>query len=162
MKLCQWRSLVFIISTLGLVYSNKIILWSLHEQENQWQVQPEVGLPHGSRGLSTSLCSSPSIEVSPIFLQLLLHFFGNNSNKKEEAKVLYTCYTNEVNPFHTTGFFWYPLKASENLWFFDVFKRYRNRPVTWNGLINATITFSSLFSIMTLALEQFNTTYNAA
>ena len=27
-----------------------------------------------------------------------------------------------------------PLKTSENLWFFDVFRRYSKRPVAWNGL----------------------------
>ena len=36
--------------------------------------------------------------------------------------------------FHATGLFRYPLKTSENLWFSDVFRGYRNRPVAWNGL----------------------------
>ena len=39
-----------------------------------------------------------------------------------------------INPFHTTRLFLYPLKTSENLWFFEVFRMYGNRPVTWNGL----------------------------
>ena len=30
-----------------------------------------------------------------------------------------------LNPFHTTGFFLYPLKTLENLWFSDVFRVYR-------------------------------------
>ena len=38
------------------------------------------------------------------------------------------------NPFHATDFFLYPLKTSENLWFSNVFRGYRERPVTWNGL----------------------------
>ena len=29
---------------------------------------------------------------------------------------------------------WYPLKASENLWFSDIFRGYQKRSVTWNGL----------------------------
>ena len=38
------------------------------------------------------------------------------------------------NPFYAPSVFLYPLKT-ENLWFSDVFKGYRKRPVTWNGLI---------------------------
>ena len=40
-----------------------------------------------------------------------------------------------LNPFHATGFFLYLLKASENLWFSDVFRGYRKRTVAWNGLM---------------------------
>ena len=36
-----------------------------------------------------------------------------------------------VEPFHATDFFLYPWK---NLWFSDVFKGYRKRPVVWKGL----------------------------
>ena len=39
-----------------------------------------------------------------------------------------------LNPFHATDFFLYPLKTSENHGFSDVFRGYRKRPVTWNGL----------------------------
>ena len=36
-----------------------------------------------------------------------------------------------INTFHATGLFRYPLKTSENLWFWfsDVFREYRKRPV---------------------------------
>ena len=37
-------------------------------------------------------------------------------------------------PFHATGLFLYPLKTSENFWFSDGFRGYKNRPVAWNGL----------------------------
>ena len=30
-----------------------------------------------------------------------------------------------INPFHATDLFWYPLKISKNLWFFDVFSVYQ-------------------------------------
>ena len=40
-----------------------------------------------------------------------------------------------INPFHATCPFRYSLKT-ENLWFSDVFRGYRKRPVAWNGLIN--------------------------
>ena len=39
------------------------------------------------------------------------------------------------DPFHATDLFWYPLKASENLWFSDVFMGYQKRSVVWNGLM---------------------------
>ena len=48
-----------------------------------------------------------------------------------------------INPFHATGLFWYPLKTSENLWFSDVFRGYRKRPVARNGL--KTWSFRALF-----------------
>ena len=39
-----------------------------------------------------------------------------------------------TNPYHATGFFIYFLKAKKNLLFSDVFKKYRKKLVTWNGL----------------------------
>ena len=39
------------------------------------------------------------------------------------------------NPLHTTDISLYPLKTSGYLWFSDVFKGYRKRPVASNGLI---------------------------
>ena len=39
-----------------------------------------------------------------------------------------------LNPFHVIAFFLYTLKTSENLWFSDVFREYRERPVSWNRL----------------------------
>ena len=40
------------------------------------------------------------------------------------------------NPFHANGPFLYPLKTLENLWFYDVFRGYRNDEIlTWNELI---------------------------
>ena len=35
-----------------------------------------------------------------------------------------------INPVHVTGLSLYPLKTSENLWFSDVFRGYRKKPVT--------------------------------
>ena len=40
----------------------------------------------------------------------------------------------DYNFFHTTDLFQYPLKASENQRFSDVFRVYRKRPVAWNTL----------------------------
>ena len=37
-------------------------------------------------------------------------------------------------PFHATGLFLYPQKKSEKLWFSDIFRKYRRRPVVGNGL----------------------------
>ena len=38
------------------------------------------------------------------------------------------------SPFHTTGLFLYPLKTSESLWFFNVFRGNKKRPMVWYGL----------------------------
>ena len=35
-----------------------------------------------------------------------------------------------IYSFHTSGLFPYPLKTSENLWFAEVFRGYRKRPLT--------------------------------
>ena len=40
-----------------------------------------------------------------------------------------------VNPIHATGLFLYPLKTSESLWFSDVFRGHKKRPVATNGLM---------------------------
>ena len=39
-----------------------------------------------------------------------------------------------INPFHASVLFLYPLKTSENLWFSDVFRWYRNSTVVWKRL----------------------------
>ena len=46
----------------------------------------------------------------------------------------YSYTVSSVNPFHATGLFRYPLKTSESQRFPDIFRGYRKRPVTWNGL----------------------------
>ena len=43
--------------------------------------------------------------------------------------------TGIIKLFHVTSLFQYPLKSLEKIWFFDVFRRHRKRPVVWNGLI---------------------------
>ena len=43
-----------------------------------------------------------------------------------------------INTSHATGLFLQPLKRSENLWFSDVFRRHRKRPVAWDGLMPKT------------------------
>ena len=56
------------------------------------------------------------------------------SATNESKNIKYRDLVDLFNPFYATGLFLYPLKASENLWFSDVFKKYRKRPVAWNGL----------------------------
>ena len=57
--------------------------------------------------------------------------FERSSIWKKFLKVVY----NSINLFHATGLFLYPLKKWENLWFSDILRRHRKRPVAWNGLI---------------------------
>ena len=46
------------------------------------------------------------------------------------------------NSFRAIGLFLYPPKTSQTLWFSDVFRGYRKRPVAWDGLIENTLYFS--------------------
>ena len=39
------------------------------------------------------------------------------------------------NPFQINSLFLHPLKTTENQRFSDVFRGYRKRPMTWNGLV---------------------------
>ena len=39
-----------------------------------------------------------------------------------------------INPFPGTGLILYPLKTSEDQRFSDIFRRYRKKPVAYNGL----------------------------
>ena len=47
-----------------------------------------------------------------------------------------------TNPFHATGLFLYPLDSSGNLWFSDVFRGYRKRPILWDGSTHIRLTRS--------------------
>ena len=44
-----------------------------------------------------------------------------------------------INPFHANVPFLCPLKTSENLWFSDVFRGYRNGTLAWKGLIRQRV-----------------------
>ena len=58
----------------------------------------------------------------------------NPTHKKGSESFFCFFVLKSINPFHASGLFWYPLKASENLWFSDVFRGYQKRTVAWNGL----------------------------
>ena len=49
-----------------------------------------------------------------------------------------------LNSFLANGLFLFPVKTSVNLWWSDIFRGHRKRPVTWNGLIKIYEKFSSL------------------
>ena len=49
------------------------------------------------------------------------------------------------NSFNDTSLFLYPLKTSENLLFLDVFRGYRKKPLSWNGLMRRKIRVGQLF-----------------
>ena len=61
-----------------------------------------------------------------------------------------------LTPFHATGFFLYPLKSSENLWFSDVFRGCRKRPMEWNG-IKSYLNFTKLvhFKLVQVVILHF-------
>ena len=53
-----------------------------------------------------------------------------------EVKIILFERCDNVNSFHATGLFWYPLKT-ENQRFSDVFRGHRKRAVPWNGLMSS-------------------------
>ena len=53
-----------------------------------------------------------------------------------------------INPFYATFLFLHPLKTSKNLWFSDIFRRYRKRSVTCNGLKTTYIQRNFLFDFV--------------
>ena len=44
-------------------------------------------------------------------------------------------YMSQIEPFHPTDLFLYPLKISENIWFSDVSRGHRKRSVAWKELM---------------------------
>ena len=52
----------------------------------------------------------------------------------------YSCWCRKVlnnfNPFHATSFLLYLLKTIQKIWFFDIFRGYRKRPMARNKLTN--------------------------
>ena len=74
----------------------------------------------------------------PYFLQVA--WFTLRDNLREVlivsifSKSVGSRYLIVINLFYATDLFWYPLKASENQRFSDVFKKYQKRSVAWNGL----------------------------
>ena len=65
------------------------------------------------------LCKTTSVNLSKN-----LDFYSSR-HKNVSSKHCYGCF----NPFRATGFFRYPLKTSEKLWFSDVFRGNQKRPV---------------------------------
>ena len=51
-------------------------------------------------------------------------------NEFNLACMTFSCSRYFINLFHATGLFLYLLKTSGNLWFSDVFRGYRKRPMT--------------------------------
>ena len=54
--------------------------------------------------------------------------------------VAWSVIEDQLNPVHANVPFLYLLKTSENLWFFGVFRGYRNGTLLGNGLKSVTVT----------------------
>ena len=52
--------------------------------------------------------------------------------------------------------FYSPLKTLENFWFSDIFRGYRNRTLTWNGLMKNKFTIINLTLERTMSLSYRN------
>ena len=59
----------------------------------------------------------------------------SRTKKAESNLCLNSKKKNQINPFHATDLFWYPLETSENLWFSNAFRGYQKRWVAWNELM---------------------------
>ena len=75
--------------------------------------------------------------ASSRFTCLIIFLSPINMRRNQKLKALPI---SQLNPFHVTDLFWYPLKTSENQRFSDVFRGYQKRSVTWNGLIGGVDT----------------------
>ena len=53
---------------------------------------------------------------------------------RSEKRKFFSDLFRKLNPFHDTGFFLYPLKTTENLWYSHAFRVYRRKRVSWNRL----------------------------
>ena len=64
-----------------------------------------------------------------IFTDLLVVFFKKKIRGANVIQLIRLLSISGVDPFNATGFFLYPLKTSENLWYSNVYRGYRKRPV---------------------------------
>ena len=127
----------------------KRLVW--HDQQpNTNPIKRAIGLFDREKNLSNIGVNK---QVS-VFNETIMNIFGNfiqhetfTCNNKyppwrnkqikaliAEKNTIQTAEAN-VNPFHATGLFLYPLKTSESHRFSDVFRGYRKRPVKRNELI---------------------------
>ena len=65
------------------------------------------------------------------FATELEQFYHVNKNNSQSESTIDT-----LNPFLVNVLFLHPLKTSENLWFSNIFRGYRNGTLLWNGLKN--------------------------
>ena len=73
----------------------------------------------------------------------------------------YSCWCRKVlnnfNPFHATSFLLYPLKTIQKIWFFDIFRGYRKRPVARKKLTN--FAKNSIFEVWQVNFRNFQGTF---
>ena len=82
--------------------------------------------------------SRSSMKVCSIWFSILISYIFNSFLSRSMMLLwIHASFYDLVlsDLLHATGLFLYPLKASENLWIFDVFRWYREKTVAWNGLM---------------------------
>ena len=92
---------------------------------------------------SANSFSLNSFQVTSFFLYL--QRYQQTEGTKESNNMKW------VNPFHVIVLFLYPLKTSEILWFFDVFRGYRN-----GTLENLSISYQVYFGFTNTSIHSEN------
>ena len=94
--------------------------------------------------------SSTTLDLSKIFrikfLKIKMFLLSERTDNENQPETMISCemflrgfhwkHFHWVNPFHATGLFYTPWKHHKTRCFFNVFRRYRKRPVAWNGLMS--------------------------
>ena len=89
-----------------------------------------------------------------VFLWNFFEFFGNTFFYRTPPLSVFVALhslltkvkSQFVNLCHTTGLFLHPPKTSENQRFSDVSRRYRKKPMSWNGFIMLKLILKPLLS----------------
>ena len=100
--------------------------------------KPETSLIYDTRCVA---CNKKCIYRDRTFFTNLLqtNLFVLKENYGFKLQLWFSVEHDDFNLFCTMVFL-YTLKTSENQSFFDVFRVYRKRPVTWNRLISGELT----------------------
>ena len=112
-----------------------LIFWKLEYirvlVDNVWKSKTELlsKLPHHVKFVSTLVFSDPYF---PNYKRIC-NWFNIRQENADQQKLISRHISQSVflkwvmiNPFESSVTFLYPLKTSENLWFSDVFRGYRN------------------------------------
>ena len=118
-----WKKIVIVVEGIYSMEGSIVRLPEIIELKKKYKVRKSCVSERPWQTVDNFECSVLHIYCFAILIRLFNLIFQHQ----------YFCYCwRFINPFLPTCLFLYPLKTSENLWFSDVFRGYRKRPVTWN------------------------------